>query len=47
VRYTVEGTVVDVTQVASGYAPSAVREAPAGTLEDDLAHRAFHARWPL
>ncbi|MBI5517094.1 MAG: tRNA (N6-threonylcarbamoyladenosine(37)-N6)-methyltransferase TrmO [Deltaproteobacteria bacterium] len=46
VRYTVEGAVVDIVCIASGYAPSAVGEAPEGTLEDDLAHRAFHARWP-
>lgn len=46
VRFRTDDRVVTVVRVASGYAPDVVAAAPEGTLEDDAAHRAFHARWP-
>lgn len=42
--FAVQGESVVVDAVASGYAPEAVASAPAGALEDDAAHRDFHAR---
>jgi tRNA-Thr(GGU) m(6)t(6)A37 methyltransferase TsaA len=46
VRYRIEGSAVAIDAVASGYAPAALSAAGAGSLHDDAAHRAFHARWP-
>ncbi len=36
---------VTVTRLGSGYEAAAVRAAAPGSLLDDAAHRAFHARW--
>jgi hypothetical protein len=41
-RFLVEGAVVSVEAVESGYSPDAL--AAGGVLEDDAAHRDFHAR---
>ena len=42
--FAVEGAAVTVDGLESGYPREAVESAGAGTLEDDAAHRAFHAR---
>lgn len=46
VFFTVAGDAVEVTHLGSGYEAGAVLRAAPGSLLDDAAHRAFHARWP-
>lgn len=42
--FAVEGAAVTVDALESGYSREAMESASEGTLEDDAAHRAFHAR---
>lgn len=44
-HFRVEGKVVTVTRVSSGYRPESLATQPDEALLDGPAHRAFHARW--
>jgi tRNA-Thr(GGU) m(6)t(6)A37 methyltransferase TsaA len=43
--FTVEGPVVTITHLASGYAPAVLASTPDDALLEPQAHRAFHLRW--
>lgn len=48
VLYNVDGNMVTIRELQSGYAPDALRLQPerGGELHDHTAHIAFHSRWP-
>ncbi|MFO0606466.1 MAG: tRNA (N6-threonylcarbamoyladenosine(37)-N6)-methyltransferase TrmO [Polyangiales bacterium] len=44
-HFRVEGALVEVTRLSSGYRPESLAAAPDEDLLDGAAHRAFHVRW--